>query len=372
MQKLERFKRIKTVDLELDSWNPRFPKSMRDASATQIIQYMLLEASTIELMQAIGENGFFEGEQLLVVASALGKFKVVEGNRRLTAVMLLNDWTLAPVRKETVKQVFDNAIHKPINDIPCLVFSKEEEIRKYLGYRHITGIKSWGLSEKARYLSELRNSQFGNRNFKDSCIELARSIGSTKSYVTRVLAAFEIYKYIEDEAFFSIKDLDDTSFYVGYYSDGLSRHNIAYFLGVDFAGEDPLSNFNKDNVRLLTKWFYEKFEVDGKIKTRLKGKSSDLNDLNTILGHDGARKAFVEDQYTLERAVNLADDLDVIFQNSIKAAVLNLESADRLTQNIKWFYSGLEEDLILLRKISAKIKNAKEEFERKEYDEYEH
>lgn len=126
---------------------------------------------------------------------------------------------------------------------------------------------------------------------------------------------------------------------------------------------------NKENVKLLTKWFYEKFELDGKIQTRLKGKSGDLNDLNTILGNDNARKAFILDGYTLDKAVSLADDLELIFQNSIRTSLLNLENADRLTQSLKSFYSSLEDDLLLIRKLTAKIKNAKEEFERKEYDE---
>lgn len=183
-EKTERYKRIKTIDLELDSNNPRFPKSMRNSSITEIIKYMLLEASTLELMQAIGENGFFEGEQLLVVLQNNNKYKVIEGNRRLTAIMLLNDYTIATVKKDLVKQVYENSLFKPIDEIPCLVFDSEDEIRKYLGYRHITGIKSWGLSEKARYLSELKDSQFANKTFKNACSDLAKTIGSTKNYVT--------------------------------------------------------------------------------------------------------------------------------------------------------------------------------------------
>jgi hypothetical protein len=48
---------------------------------------MLLDASLIELMLAIGENGYFPGEQLLVVFDPSdSKYRVVEGNRRLSPV----------------------------------------------------------------------------------------------------------------------------------------------------------------------------------------------------------------------------------------------------------------------------------------------
>ena len=78
--------------LKLDPNNPRLPKSLRvkGASEEEIIEYMLLDASLIELMMAIGENNFFPGEQLLVVKDMGDSYKVVEGNRRLSAVKLLS------------------------------------------------------------------------------------------------------------------------------------------------------------------------------------------------------------------------------------------------------------------------------------------
>lgn len=364
MKNKTNFKYISISDLEFDFYSSRLPSQLQGTSEIKAINYYILDESTLELMQAIGENGFFEGEQLLVVKLSENKYKVIEGNRRLTSVKLLNDYTLATVKKDSVKKVYNEAITKlPIEEIPCLVFEKEEEIRKHLGFRHVTGIKAWGLSEKARYLSELHQSNFSHLPFSKACYELAKTIGSTKSYITRVLTAYGIYKYIEDEAFFDIKDLDDTNFFVGYYSDGIGRANIAKFLGIDLHSEDPVKGMNKENVKSLTKWFYEKFELDGKIQTRLKGKSGDLNNLNTILGHDNAMKAFVEQGYTLEKASTLAEDIEQIFYNSLRSALLNLENADRITQNLKNFYSGIEDDLVQIRKLTSKIKSAKENLE---------
>src|SRR5256886_5857908 len=50
--------------------------------------WMLDNANIIELMNSIGEQGFFVGEPLVVIPSKTitGKYEVVEGNRRLTAV----------------------------------------------------------------------------------------------------------------------------------------------------------------------------------------------------------------------------------------------------------------------------------------------
>ena len=368
MEKKANFKYVETDNLKFDMFSSRIPDILQGTTELKVINHHLLEASTLELMQAIGENGFFEGEQLLVVPQEEGKYKVVEGNRRLTSVMLLNNPELAQVKKASVKQVYDEANHKPIKELPCLVFDDENDIRKYLGYRHVTGVKSWALTEKARYLFGLYEQQFSELPFQDACYEIAKAIGSTKNYICRILTAYQISLYIEDENYFGIKGLDDTNFYVGYYSDSLSRSNITDFLGIDLFDTNPIEKLNKENVKKLTKWFYKKFELDGKVQTRLKGKSADLNNLNNVLGNEKAKKAFVDEGYTLERAVILAEDIEQIFYNSLRAALLNLENADRITQSLSSFYSGVEEDLVQIRKITSKIKNAKDDLERKEFD----
>lgn len=70
-----------TVDLDrlkLDSKNPRLPLKLRDATNRQVVDWMLSDASLIELMMAIGTNGFFPGEPLLVAEEG-GKLVVIEG-----------------------------------------------------------------------------------------------------------------------------------------------------------------------------------------------------------------------------------------------------------------------------------------------------
>ena len=178
-----RFEDIPIEKLRLDDYNPRLPKSFHGQLEPKIIEYMLLEASTLELMQSIGENGFFPGEQLLVVQQD-DAYLVVEGNRRLTAVKLLSNSDLATVQKKKVAQVHAEAKSRP-TVVPCLIFDNRETILKYLGFRHITGTKSWKLLEKGRYLYELKQSEFSQLSFHDAARELAKGIGSRSDYVQK-------------------------------------------------------------------------------------------------------------------------------------------------------------------------------------------
>lgn len=354
------YKTISYNDLLLDPENPRLPKSMHNLDEKGIVDYMLLEAATLELMQAIGENDFFRGEQLLVVPVENNKYKVLEGNRRLTSIKLLNDPELASVKKVSVKQVYDESNFHP-REIPCLVFNTEEEIRKYLGFRHITGIKPWGLTEKSRYLYQLYVSLFDGENVDNASKELAKKIGSRKDYVKRVLVSYELYRVVEDKGFYKIKDLDDTTFYVGYLVDSLSRSNIALFLGINMSSNKPLENLNKTNLKELIFWFFEKNDQN---KTRVKGKSNDLNKLNAILGRPIACSAFKEGK-DLNRAFEFTEDIESIFFSNIQKSLIALEQADTLVHKINDFYTDLDDDLVQIRKLTSKIKQTKDELLKK-------
>lgn len=77
--------------LHFDQLNPRLPKRLQGVSdEAMIIDYMLKNGNILELMKSIAEMGYSEAEPLLVVKDG-DAYIVVEGNRRLTALKLLNN-----------------------------------------------------------------------------------------------------------------------------------------------------------------------------------------------------------------------------------------------------------------------------------------
>ena len=348
---------IPLKDLKLDSFNPRLPKSLHGKEEEDIIEYMLLDASLIELMLAIGMNGYFSGEQLLVVKDKDdGKYKVIEGNRRLSAVKLLNDPELARVQKIKIEKVLEETGNRP-TEIPCLIFDSETNIHNYLGYRHITGIKEWKLLEKARYLNGLRRSNYGNLDINTASREIAKIIGSRMDYVRRILVGFQLYERIEDEAFFRIRDLDDTTFHFNYIADSLNKANINKFLAIDFNSEEPASHLSRQNLEVWAKWLFEKNDQN---KTRLLGTSGDLTKLNKILGNETATVAFRDKGMELERAYELTEDLGEIFRDAIKKSFQYLEQADNVVHRLNEFYNEMEDDLLSIRRLASKIKTTKD------------
>lgn len=359
----QKFKNIALDDLKLDSKNPRLPKSKQGKDEKSIIQWMLMEAATVELMMAIGENDFFAGEQLLVVEhkEQSGKYIVIEGNRRLTAVKLLSNPDLTEkVKREKVNKICEEARFKP-EMIPCLIFDDENEILKYLGFRHITGIKSWRLLEKARYLNDLRENEFAESNFLDASREIAKMIGSSSNYIKRLLISFLIYKKIEEEDFYRIEKLNDTKFHLNYLTDGIYKSNIRNFLGVDVNSEKPTENLNEKNLEKIVQWWFEKYEG----RSRVIGDSRGLNMLDKVLSSPVALKAF-ENGHKIEDAYELTGEIDVLFRKSILKSLEKIEEADRYSHKVDTFYSGVIDDLQTIFNLTKKIKSFKAE---KELDE---
>tara|TARA_R110002072_G_scaffold7503_2_gene40979 strand:+ start:774411 stop:775496 length:1086 start_codon:yes stop_codon:yes gene_type:complete len=352
-----RFESIDLSKIKLDANNPRLPKSKQGKDEKSIIQYMLLEAATLELMMAIGENDFFAGEQLLVIEEGNDEYITIEGNRRLTAVKLLSNPDISDVKKESLKKICSEAKFKPTS-IPCLVFDDKDEILKYLGFRHITGIKSWKLLEKARYLNDLRESEFKDKSFLDASRRIAKMIGSSSNYIKRLLTSLYVYNKVEDEGFYNIDNLNDTRFHLNYFTDGLFKENIRAFLSVDFNSENPVASLNDENLKKITHWWFEKTQG----KSRVIGDSKGLSKLDKVLGSKKAIEAF-ENGATINEAYELTDDLDVLFRKEVKSSLKKLETADSLSNRVNEFYSELPEDLRTIYNIAKKIKSFKDQRE---------
>lgn len=200
-------KAIELVDITLlhfDPKNPRLPSNLDGTKEPEVLKWMLAEGNIPELMASIGASGYFPGEPLLVVpGKRKGTFEVIEGNRRLTAIKLLLDPSLAPTRAKAVQQVADDAVYKPAL-IPVIKYASREELLDFLAYRHITGVKAWEPLAKARYLGHMfdnltKSTKLGiEPKFK----KLARQIGSRADYVERLLTGLWLFDALAENSFF--------------------------------------------------------------------------------------------------------------------------------------------------------------------------
>ena len=324
---------IPIKQLLLDTENPRLPGFV-EHEEQQILEYLARATSIEELMQAIGENGFFPGEPLIACPNSTdeNKYTVIEGNRRLTALRLLQNPSLVPStvpRHRAIDEMASRASYKP-STVPVVIFENREEVVVYLGHRHITGVKSWSSLSKARYLKQLFDSYSdsqvpNNERYK----KVARMIGSRSDYVRRVLSALAIFEKIEEHHYFDIPDLDETNLRFSVFYTAFNHGEIREFID---SPDDPISNtegINIDHLRELTEWICKKPQGGSTILVN----PDNLKKLSEVVSSSHALEE-LRGGATLAVAYHRTDGLNKEFTQLLHETKFNLQSANAIRAEV--------------------------------------
>ena len=186
-------------ELSLDPYNPRLGRHSIDQKlAQEEILEQMLDWSLDELaLSFIESDGFWTQEALIVIEEKLyGKYTlvVVEGNRRLAALILLDK---AFNKKEFANSKFEEIAKSSklpknlLNEIPYLVADSRSDVDSYLGFRHVTGIKQWEQSEKAQFIAKLIDEGL-------TYDEVRKKIGSKTPTVKDLYITYKVLLQIEE------------------------------------------------------------------------------------------------------------------------------------------------------------------------------
>lgn len=306
--------RIATALLEFDPENPRFYRLNDSHSVSAVIEEMLDDEGVQDLMASIGQKGYFEGEPLLVT-NENGRLIVVEGNRRLAAVKLLNQEIPPPARRlNSVTQLRNDAVVAPPVELPCIEYSSRREVMRYLGYRHITGIKEWDALSKAKYLADIRQEFYADLAVGDQMKSLAKDIGSRSDYVGQLLTALGLYIIAEDRNFFDLpmaqKDVE-----FSYLTTALNYKKITDWLGLDSRTDIEMPGLNADNLKRAFAWMFPK---DQQGRTII-GESRNLDKLAEVVSSTHAVEV-LEDTGRLSEAYLYSEGPQVALENALKQA----------------------------------------------------
>ena len=273
-------------DLYFDPENARFAALSFDKSdECAVIRHMNDEESLIDLLRSIADAGCFSGEPLLAYRKD-GRLIVAEGNRRLSALKVLNNPAL--LNLPSVREIAEHPNHRP-ETVPCIEFARREDILVHLGYKHITGTKSWGSLEKAIYLDRLKNMLLTDRpdlrGHHDTVHKtLARQIGSQSPTVAKTLATYKIFERGKEQEektgrFFGIQGLgaQDIDFSLIYAA--LDYESIYAYLGLSSSSDVEQENFNDANGRELIRWLFKE-DLRGR---RVVSDSRRLKELSRVL-----------------------------------------------------------------------------------------
>lgn len=164
--------------LLLDIDNPRFELEPHEKSQAALGTKLIMGYDVQTLAESIARNGYFANDPLVAVKSndEPGKFVVVEGNRRLTALKALCD---PAFRSELYDPLIWEKLSKSSSlgenpKIPVSVISDRSKINPILGFRHISGIHGWQPLAQARFIARMVDED--NLDFEQTAESVGKKI----------------------------------------------------------------------------------------------------------------------------------------------------------------------------------------------------
>ncbi|MEI7870107.1 MAG: ParB N-terminal domain-containing protein [Candidatus Methylumidiphilus sp.] len=354
----QKIQMIPTAKLDFDPDNPRFYR-MKDAHDIQAIIEKMLDVENLpDLMRSIGQNGYFASEPLVVIKALGENYTVVEGNRRLAAVKLLNKELLPPKRRtNSIAEIMAGVIVTPPIKLPCLVFASQREILQGLGYRHITGIQDWDSLSKAKYLVELRDALYSQLPRVEQLRSMANSIGSSLASVAQLLTGLALYEKAENCGFFGLP-INATDIGFSYITTALNYRTICAWLGLESRTDMDMLNLNEENLRHMFAWMFSKDQQGWTIL----GETRNLRVMAAVVASPEAIKALIDtgrldeaylytegSQAALEQAMGEADQkLRVVWNMLLRKQPItqgHLSQAEGLFEVARLIRNSLREKL---------------------------
>lgn len=257
--------------LDFDPNNPRFGGLMAEQTQDDIQKALFGEPYYASaLVDSLLENGFIDYEPLVVKRNGK-RFTVVEGNRRLAAIKEIRSH---PEKYQGRKSDLER--------IPVLVFpekpdeQQQNEMRVYLGVRHLLGFREWPPLSKAQFLE--------NESRTDGGIDrILKETRMTKQQARRFLVPYRLLQVAKE------KLPKGEDFWV--LGEALQRSGIKKYLQLEVNPSTlEIVSYDKRNLTLLLEDLYGPRKPTGERETsdKIVYDTRDLSRLSRVLGSDKA------------------------------------------------------------------------------------
>lgn len=317
---------LPVASLHFDRKNPRFPEKVAQGPVADLMQRFVRDERLLEIIESVGNHGFFPGEPLLVVPDGDDDYRVVEGNRRLAALKLLVRELEPPSGRTSIEEAVEAADFRP-KRVPCLVFDDENEILRYLGFRHITGIKAWSALQKARY-AERMYQKYKTLPEDEGLRLLARETGTRRDTVGQMLTALKLYDRAEEKNFFGLQIVpEQIEFSV--LGTALSYSALIDFLGLESRSDIKQKRLVEGSLKDLFDWL---FVVEGRSKP-IVTESRNLRKLAAVVSSETAVKE-LRKSGNLDQAYELSSGPEEALAESLRTALRRLETAQALVPKV--------------------------------------
>ena len=224
---------IKTIeniaikDLLFDPQNPRLPELL-NKTQPEIFRFLVDEIGIDDVLQSIAASGVIAGDPVIArEADKEGEFYVIEGNRRLAALKLLNGQKIGDGEEEPSVPVVSAAAASSIKKISIQIGWTEDALDAYLGYKHVTATREWAPEAKARFVVSKVKGNYSTENLAS----FAKRLGTNLPTLRRWLVAFLTLEQARKAGKFDPKEAYAKRFFGTFYTL-LGSEQVQVFLGL--------------------------------------------------------------------------------------------------------------------------------------------
>jgi hypothetical protein len=282
--------KVLTEFLDFDPANPRLVEDgIRNPTDSQIILALADTADLSEVLESIAANGYVDIEPM--IAQRVGdRWRVLEGNRRLAAIRILQKPALAKGTGLSVPEISAQNL-ETLKEVTVYAVESSDQAREYIGFKHINGPHKWDAIAKARFAADWYRKE------RDSGItieKIARRLGDGHDTVVRLVNGMFVLDQAGSSKVYDIKDrYPGKRFAFSHLYTALTRPGYREFLGLPEewrASEpkpDPVPKKNLENLRRILLWLFGSKSDD--VKPVIISQNPDLKFLSAVLANPRAR-----------------------------------------------------------------------------------
>jgi hypothetical protein len=304
---------IDVHELDLDPDNPRLPEDIQGETQSAILTYLWENDVLEELIDSYLSNGYFESEPLITLPAKGGRRIVVEGNRRLAALIVLHQ--LDPAIEAGISLDRDDDTNAErlealrLARLPVVEAEDLEDVASFLGFRHISGLKRWNAEAKARWLFKQVEARAATASDRGVFYDVGRQVGSNARGVRSSYVAYGLLRHARD-----ILQLDTrTVAYVskerfGVWLRLLGTANVPTYIGLPkkptLKYADVRNQIEEVDGSKLAEILHDLTPVKSTGRPVL-GDSRDVTEYSDVLANESARTAMREFA-SLEMGIDIA------------------------------------------------------------------
>ncbi len=315
------YRRFRVENLQFDAKNPRLAEFLIDSKSTQfdLAKILWQKMAIEEVAMSIAYNGYFVHEPLFLEQRG-NDLVVIEGNRRLAAVKLLLDKSWREKLRATDLPEITKERREELMTLPCIV-TTQEEVWRYLGFKHVNGPSNWGSYAKAKYVAAVHH------DYGVPLEDIAKQIGDNNSTVQRMYRGLMVIEQAEKAGVFDRQEISKPSFYFNYIYTALDYPGFTSFLGLESKTStirEPVPKAKIKQLGEVCEWLYGNSLRE---KTSLiRSQNPDLKVLDGVLTSKQGVEA-LRDGFPLGIAKDISLGDEKLFRQALQQAKQELQKA---------------------------------------------